>query len=313
MTQDSTPAFLSRGDLEALNIPSVAVVDAIEDAFRAQDRGEVWCAPKAALTPGDGRYIMATLAAGDAPPYVVVKSIVLNPENAKRELPQINGLIMLLDSATGLPVAVMDGNWVTEIRTAGLSALAAKSLARPDSKSIAFVGCGAQARSHLEVFSALYPLEEAVAYGRGRANIDRLCSMAEGLGLSARAEDDPRAALAGADIIVTSVTFTELKEPFLDAGWVKEGCFAAVTDLAAPWDKKSFSIFDRFVIDDVEQEAAMPEKLADPSVISGDLAGLVLGRVKPREDAAERTAFVFRAHPLGDFALSALAYDKSKR
>ena len=71
---------------------------------------------------------------------------------------------MLLDSQTGLPLAVIDGNWVTARRTAGLSAVAAKRLARPDSASIAFIDCGVQARNHLDAFCDIFPLREVRAF-----------------------------------------------------------------------------------------------------------------------------------------------------
>jgi ornithine cyclodeaminase/alanine dehydrogenase len=66
---------------------------------------------------------------------------MLNPRNRERGLPDINAAVTLLDSDTGLPLAIIDGNWVTAVRTAGLSAVAAKRLARPDASIAAFIGC----------------------------------------------------------------------------------------------------------------------------------------------------------------------------
>jgi ornithine cyclodeaminase/alanine dehydrogenase len=118
-------------------------------------------------------------------------------------------------------------------------------------------------------------------------------------------------AVTGADLIVSSVTYSAAFEPFLDADWLKPGPFAAITDLAAPWKKESFAALDRIVIDDLQQEAALPNKLAAPHLITGDLAGLVLGKFKGRERDDERSAFIFRGYALGDLALSALAYRKA--
>ena len=73
----------------------------------------------------------------------------------------------------------------------------------------------------------------------------------------------------------------------------------------------SIAKFERIIIDDEEQEASMPSPLVKPEQIAGDLSGLVLGEVAGRGDDAERTAFIFRAHPLGDLALAALAYKKA--
>ncbi len=74
----------------------------------------------------DVRYMMATLAAADDPPVLAVKSLLLNPRNSGQGLKPINVLVTLLDSETGLPLAVIDGNWVTAMRTTALSAVAAK-------------------------------------------------------------------------------------------------------------------------------------------------------------------------------------------
>src|SRR5262245_65826622 len=98
---------------------------------------------------------MATLAMADDPPYMAVKSLLLNPRNPERGLPSINSLVTLLDGNTGVPLAVMDGNWITAVRTAGVSAVAAKRLARPDSSIAAFVGCGVQARTHADALAAV--------------------------------------------------------------------------------------------------------------------------------------------------------------
>ena len=205
----------------------------------------------------------------------------------------------------------MDGNWVTAVRTAGLSATAAKSMARPESSVIAFIGCGVQARSHLQAFASMFPLREIRAFGRGRPNIDALCKSAEELGLSALACTNGEDAVTGADLIVSSVTYSAQLEPFLDAHWLKPGSFAAITDLAAPWIRDALPAFDRIAIDDLAQEAAMENKLVSPELVKGDLSGLVLGEIEGRTEEDERTAFIFRGHVLGDLALAALAYRKA--
>jgi ornithine cyclodeaminase/alanine dehydrogenase len=218
----------------------------------------------------------------------------------------------MLDSETGEPVAIIDGNWVTAVRTAGLSAVAAKAMARPDAAVAAFIGCGVQARSHLRAFADMFPLRAIRAFGRGRPNIDAVCGVAAELGLEARVCDSADDAMADADLVVSSLTRSPGRAPFLDAGTLKAGAFAAITDLAEPWKPETLSAFDRIVIDDLEQEAAMPDKLVAPDLVTGDLGGLVMGEIEGRAGAEERTAFVFRGHALGDLALAALAYRKAR-
>ena len=127
-----------------------------------------------------------------------------------------------------------------------------------------------------------------------------MCKTGEDLRLTAIASATARDAVADADIA-----------PLVGASWLKPGAFAAITDFLVPWVLDSIAKFERIIIDDEEQEASMPSPLVKPELVAGDLSGLVLGEVAGRGDDAERTAFIFRAHPLGDLALAALAYKKA--
>lgn len=87
--------------------------------------------------------------------------------------------------------------------------------------------------------------------------------------------------------------------------------FACSVDLGIPWIKESMEAFDRVIIDDLEQEATSPDALVPADVVKGDLNQLVTGQCEGRIYKEERTAFVFRAVPLGDLALAGLAYQKA--
>ena len=304
--------YLSRAFLDQLSVTTDEIVDSIERLILAKRRGQVWCAPKVVALPGDERYIMATLAVADEPGVVVTKSLVMNPRNPGRGLAAINSLVTLLDSETGLPLAAIDGNWVTARRTAGLSAVAAKRLARPDSAIAAFIGCGVEARSHLDAFHDIFPLREIRAFGRGAANRDALCRAAEARGLRAIASESAREAVEGADLVVTTVTLSPNIAPFLDAHWLKAGAFAAVTDLALPWLPEGMKAFERIAIDDLEQEAKMTRPMVAPDLVAGDLAALVAGELPGRRSLQERTAFVFRGVAVGDLAVAGLAYRRAQ-
>jgi len=303
--------FLSETDLEGLGITTAEVIASMERLILAQTLGRAWIAPKTNVATADDRYLMATLAAADDPPLMAVKALLINPANPKRNLNAINASITLMDSDSGLPVAVLDGNWVTAVRTAGASALVARRLANADSSVLALIGCGQQARSHLQAFADLFPLREVRAFGRGAKSRDALCRMAGSLGLDAIASVGAEEAVSGADLVVTSIPLVPKVEPFLDGDWLKPGVFVSSTDLALPWKRGSMAVFDRIIIDDRRQEAAMPEPMLDPILIHGDLAELVSGQVDGRSSETERTAFVFRSVAVGDLALSALAYERA--
>ena len=88
--------YLSEETLAGLGITTGDVIESIEALIRGSAQDTVWNAPKAVILPSDGRYMMAALAAMDNPSLLAVKTVVLNPRNPDRGLPQINGLVTML-------------------------------------------------------------------------------------------------------------------------------------------------------------------------------------------------------------------------
>lgn len=303
--------YLSQSSLQRLQLHTKEVVASIEHLILTKEQQQAWNAPKAVITPADGRYMMATLAAVNDPPFLAVKALVLNPDNPQYGLKSINALVTLLDSRSGIPLAILDGNWVTAVRTAGLSAVAAKRLARPDASIAAFIGCGVQAHSHLHAFAEMFPLKQVRAFGRGTASRDEFCRSAEKIGFSVIACKTAQEAVQDADLIVTSVTLSPQLIPFLNACWLKPGAFVTMTDLAAPWLAESLPVLDQIIVDDLQQEASLPKPLVDPALVDGDLSGLVTGKIAGRCTQQARTAFIFRGLALGDLAIAGLAYQRA--
>ncbi|WP_293006225.1 ornithine cyclodeaminase family protein [Nitrosomonas sp.] len=303
--------YLSQSSLQDLQLTIHDVTACIEHLLFAKTQQKAWNAPKAVITPPDDRYMMATLAAADDPPFLAVKALVLNPDNPRYGLESINALVTLLDSRNGLPLAIIDGNWITAVRTAGLSVVAAKRLAQPDASIAAFIGCGVQAHSHLRALAEIFPLKQINVFGRSAASRDKFCRSAEKMGLLVVATQTAQEAIQDADLIVTSVTLSPKLIPFLDARWLKPGAFVTMTDLAAPWLAESMPALDQIIVDDLEQEASMPKPLVDPELVRGDLTDLVIGSATGRQSTDERIAFVFRGLALGDLAVAGLAYQRA--
>ena len=304
---------LSDQTLSKLGIATTEVIDAIEHAILAQAEGRLWTTPKSAITPGDGRYVMTTLAVGDDPALTVVKCVSVNPRNAARGLDSINGAILVMDSDTGVLRAVLDANWITAVRTACLSAVVAQRLASPQSSTVAFLGCGVQALSHLAAFGDLFPLTRIRAFGRGQANIDKLCSAARARGLACHVATDPTEALDGADLVVSSMSLTNGAAPFVDARALKPGAFATISDTAWAWQPSAMASFGTLIIDDHAQEAAMAKPMTGDANVTGDLSELITGQVPSGHDTSRPSAFIFRGLAIGDFALAGLAYQRATR
>lgn len=302
--------YLSDDELETLGIRPSEVADAIETALIAKAEGRLHTAPKTAILPGDGRYAMSTLGVGDDG-FIVVKQVTVCPDNPSRGLPSINGAIMVLDGQTGLLRAVLGANWITAVRTAALSAVAARRLAEPQSETVAFVGTGVQAHSHLDAYAERFPLKRIRAFGRGQANIDKLCAHARDIGLQAEACASAEEALRDADLVVSSVTLDYTIAPFLDARWLKPTAFAAITDACIPWQPESLDAFATVIVDDRQQERESDKPMLPYDQITGDLTELVSGQVDvaPGNGPA---AFAFRGISLGDYAAATLAVRRAE-
>lgn len=305
MISEQRLLYLSDDDLEGLGIRPCEVADAIELALIEKAEGRLHVAPKTAILPGDGRYAMSTLAVGEDG-FIVVKQVTVCPQNPAEGLPAINGAIMVLDGRTGVLRAVLGANWVTAVRTAALSAVAARRLADPGAQTLAFVGAGVQAHAHLDAFLEMVPLKRVRVFGRGKANIETLCKRAQGLGLEADACASAEDALRDADLVVTSITLDHAVEPFLDARWLKPNAFAAITDACIPWMPASLSAFKSVFVDDRRQELESPRPMLPYELIRGDLTELVAGS-SPGEIGEGPTAFAFRGISLGDYAAAVLA------
>lgn len=302
------PVYLSDTKLECLGIGNLEIVEAIESAVAGVKRGEVYAAPKTAVRAQDGRYMMATLSASDESGLIVVKSVIANERNKASGLPGVNGGIMLLDSETGSLKAILGANWITAVRTAGLSAVAAKRLANPASSLIGLVGTGVQAESHLRTFVELFPLKSVYLVGRGTRGIAKMVSVANELNLACN-QTTPEKCLRESDIVVSSVSLDSSIKPFLDARWLKSNAFAAIIDQARPWLKSGQSAFARIYVDDAAQEKVMDKPLVDPIQVTGELADLVANSVV--HNPGECSAFIFRGIALADLAVSALAYKRA--
>ena len=157
----------------------------------------------------------------------------------------------------------------------------------------------------------MFPLKEVRAFDLNKESLKAFDETAQGYGFDTVACSSFEEAIDGADIIVSCVSLSRDIKPFLDGRILDSGVFACSVDLGIPWIDEGMEAFDRVIIDDLEQEAASPDALVPANVVKGDLNQLVTGQCEGRINKEERTAFVFRAVPLGDLALAGLAYKKA--
>src|SRR6516164_8027272 len=199
--------------------PLIAAMEKVLIAFSA---GEVIQPVRNMLTIEEGQRYLGIMPAV-AEDAMGLKLVSFYPRNAGTSVPTHLAMILLFRSDTGEPVAVMDGRLITETRTAAVSAAVTNYLAAPDSRVLALLGSGVQARAHLEALRKVRPIQEIRVWSQ---TPEHAKSFADANGAIATHAEN---AVRGADIVVTA---TNAREPALKGAWLKRG--AHVNTVGSP-------------------------------------------------------------------------------
>ena len=307
--------YLSRADVEAVKLPMGETIGALENMFREKGEGRTEMPPKPGIHPRPDAFIHAMAAHIPNIQSAGLKWVAGYPQNQARGLPYISGLLILNDPETGFPIAVMDCTWITAQRTGAATALAAKYLARKESRTVGIVACGVQGRSNLAALACLFKFDKVKAYDIHPEVARRFAAeMAGTLGL----EIEPVANVAGAvqrlDLVVTSGPILRTPHATIPAGWLAEGSFASLVDFDSYWSGTALREADKLATDDKGQMTyyrslgyfrETPEPYAD-------LGELVAGKKPGRESAQERIFAVNLGLALDDMATAILIYRRAK-
>ena len=211
--------YLSKKDVEKVGLSMAEIIETVENSFREKGEGRVEVPPKPGIHPRPDSFIHAMPAYIPSMNAAGIKWVSGFPENYKRNLPYITGVIILNDPETGVPICIMDAAWVTAMRTGAATAVAAKYLARRDSKVFGIIGCGVEGRSNLEaVITVFEDLEEVRAYDINKDNLDRYVSeVKEKYDIRVMPADSPRKAVEGCDIVVTATPILKNPNPVIEA------------------------------------------------------------------------------------------------
>jgi ornithine cyclodeaminase len=246
---------------------------------------------------------------GGQPAAFGLKAIVLIPSNPSRGLDTHQGTVTLFDGETGVPTAVLDASAVTEIRTAAVTAVATRTLARPDASVLAILGAGVQARSHL---AALGWLEEVRIYA---PNAEHARALADSDG-RATAVASAQEAVRGADVIVTA---TSSRDPVLSHDWLSEGVHVNAVGASMPTVRElepetvAASALFCDSRESLRNEAGEFQLALSQGAIPGEEhvraeLGEVLAGLKPgRQDEGELTLFRSLGLAIEDIAAAQLA------
>ena len=308
--------YLSQADVVSINVGMAEIIQLLEKAFDEKGHGRVEMPPKPGIHPGEGdNFIHAMPAYIPALHSAGMKWVSGFPENAKKGLPYITGLLILNDPETGIPLAVMDCEWITAMRTAAATAVSAKRLARPDSTKLGVLGCGVQGITNTEALNVLFPITDVFAYDVHPTAIEKFSQKIAGdLGLTVTPVTTPQEAVTGCDLVVTAGPILKKPHQTIKAGWLDQGAFASLVDFDSYWEPAAMKAVDKFCTDDLKQFEYYKSVgyFQDIPPIHADLGELVAGLKSGRETVAERTIACNLGLALDDMAVAPTIYHRAK-
>ncbi len=271
-------------------------IGAMEGALATLARGEMDMPLRFIFGPAGSPSLIGLMPAhraGDDPLYSL-KTVCVFPDNPKRGLDAHQGTVTLFDGETGVVRALMNASAITAIRTAAVSAVATRLLAREDTKKLAILGAGVQARSHLDSMRAVRNFDEIVLFSPTPGHAQAL---AEEFGVETA--ESAEEAVRDADVVVTATNATE---PVLERSWLKEGAHLnavggrppQMTELDPETVAAAVLYVDRR--ESAENEAgdyrrALEEGAIGPDHIRGEIGEVLIGTKPGREDDSQLTMF----------------------
>ena len=319
--------ILDHAEVEAL-LPMDACIELMAAAFAALARGQVVQPQRTLIRPPGGAGLMVTMPAyvasqgQGAPPFYGLKAVLVHEGNLALGKDSHQGAVLLFSGETGEPLAVMNAAAVTAIRTAAVSGLATRLLARPEAGDLALVGAGVQARSHLAALRAVRTLRRVRVASRDPEHARRF---AEAFQAEApcplEAVESVEAAVRGADLIVTA---TSAREPIVRREWIAPGthinAVGAYTPTTRELDGESVAAARLFVD---KREAALVEAgdillpmqagLFGPEHILAELGEVVVGAQPGRGSPEEITLFKSLGLPVEDAVVAEFVYREAGR
>ncbi len=307
--------YLAEADVRAAGLPMPELLHALEAAFR--DLGEGWAQvpAKIGVHSSAGSFFHAMPALWPGASAAAVKWVGSFPGNRSRGQPSISAVLVLSDPDDGRPLAVMDGRWLTVRRTAACSALSARFLARPTARSLGVLGCGLQARAHVEALRRVLPLEQVKAFDR---HPERAAAFAAEVArehrLEASAHTSVREVVEGMEVVLTAGAIASLPDPPIGAGWLAPGAFACSIDYASPWSDGALRELDLVCTDDRAQldAARRSGPVARLPPLDADLAELVTARRVGRSNDAQRTMACNLGLALADVAAASVVVRRAR-
>ena len=316
VSNPSRLVFLSGGDIESLDVAPADVISVVEAAFKCKTEGRAEIPPKPTIHPRPDCFLRALPGYLESPDVAGLKWTSAYPSNRQAGLPTVGALVILNNPQTGLPLAILEGSRITAWRTAGVSAMATRLLARDGASVLAICGAGVQGDVHLEfLVHALPGLKEARVYDTDWEVVNRFLDRhgPRHPQLSLQAAASPRSAVRDADVIITAAPMREKPLAILTADELAPGVLCLPIDLDSYFGPSAFAACQLFFSDDANQLLALQEqgRFAALPHIDGDYGHLLAGKVQGRSYPGERIMAISVGVALGDLAVAHLLYRKA--
>jgi ornithine cyclodeaminase len=315
---------LSEHDVEEL-LTMEECIAVMEEALRALARGEVHNPLRQAIRAPGAAGLLGLMPAwrGGETPFYALKEVCVFSDNPKRGLDTHLGAVILHSGDTGEPLAFMNASAITAIRTAAVSAVATKLLAREDASTLAILGAGVQAKAHLRAIPLVRDIKHVRIYSRsGGAAAASAAESTPGAGVAPQVTATAEEAVRGADIIVTA---TNSREPVLHRHWLAPGAHvnAVGSSIAAARELDSATVAAASLFVD-RRESTVNESgdylfalrdgaISGPEHIRAELGELLTGTAPGRTSRDELTLFKSLGLAIEDLASAAFLYDKARR
>jgi ornithine cyclodeaminase/alanine dehydrogenase-like protein (mu-crystallin family) len=307
--------YLSRKDVETIHLPMQEIIDALEAMFKEKGAGRTEMPPKPGIHTRPDAFIHAMPAYVPSLQSAGMKWVSGYPDNQKRGLPYITGLLLLNDPETGIPIAIMDCTWITAKRTGAATAVAAKYLARPESTTVGIVACGVQGRSNLEALSCLFKIKKVKAYDLYPEIAGRYATeMGQALNLDIEPVKRLAEAVKGLGLVVTSGPILKHPKPLIEPGWLADGAFASPVDFDSYWKGEALRQINKLATDDLLQMRYYRQEgyFKETPEPYADLGEIVAGLKPGRESPEERTMSMNLGLALDDMATAIKIYNLAK-
>lgn len=315
--------ILTHSEVEQL-LPMPECITVMEDALSALARGEMHQPLRMIVQPPGAAGVIAMMPAyrSGADSVFGLKAICVFPGNAAVGKDAHQGGVLLFSGETGEPLAMMNASAITEIRTAAVSALATRVLAREDAGDLAIIGAGVQARSHLAAISCVRQLKRARIVSKRPVNAQRLAAEMQGrFDFPISAVESAEAAVTGADVIVTATTS---REPVLQRDWIASGAHinAIGTFSRRAREIDTATMAAASVFTDRRESAlneagdyliAAAEGAIGPDHIRAELGEVLVGTAPGRSSPDEITLFKSLGLAVEDLAAAAFLYQKAQQ